>query len=77
MQNREVKTASQPKYLERYAGKGESPVGEDEAASGGYLSNAGHVQSGMNPGRPLSKTKYSLVTDSEQVPRGKGEKAPL
>ena len=28
----------------------------------------------MNPRRPLRKAKYSLVTDSEQVPRGKGEK---
>ena len=27
-------------------------------------------------GRPLSKPKYYLVTDSEQVPRGKGEKHP-
>ena len=28
----------------------------------------------MNPRRPLRKAKYSSVTDSEQVPRGKGEK---
>jgi len=28
----------------------------------------------MNLGRPLSKTKYYLTTDSEQVPWGKGEK---
>ena len=27
-------------------------------------------------GGPPSKPKYSLVTDSEQVPRGKGEKHP-
>ena len=26
--------------------------------------------------RPFRKAKYSLVTDSEQVPRGKGEKNP-
>jgi hypothetical protein len=30
----------------------------------------------MNPSRPLDKAKYSLATDSEQVPRGKGEKNP-
>ena len=28
----------------------------------------------VNPGGPPPKAKYSLVTDSEQVPRGKGEK---
>jgi hypothetical protein len=28
----------------------------------------------MNRQRPRCKAKYSLVTDSEQVPRGKGEK---
>ena len=28
----------------------------------------------MNPRRPRRKAKYSLVTDSELVPRGKGEK---
>ncbi len=27
-------------------------------------------------GRPLSKAKYSLMTDSELVPWGKGEKYP-
>ncbi len=30
----------------------------------------------MNLGRPLSKAKYVSVTDSELVPRGKGEKYP-
>ena len=34
------------------------------------------MKSGVNSGRPLSKAKYSLVTDSERVPRGKGEKNP-
>ena len=29
-----------------------------------------------NQGGPPSKAKYSLVTDSELVPRGKGEKHP-
>ena len=30
-----------------------------------------------NPGRPLSKANYSMMTDSGQVPRGKGEKNPV
>ena len=30
----------------------------------------------MNLGGPSSKAKYELVTDSEVVPRGKGEKNP-
>ena len=34
----------------------------------------GHVESHVNQRRPLRKAKYSCVTDSEQVPRGKGEK---
>ncbi len=29
-----------------------------------------------NPGGPPSKANYYLLTDSEQVPRGKGEKNP-
>ena len=32
------------------------------------LSKAGHVKSCLNMGGPPSKPKYSLVTDSEQVP---------
>ena len=48
LQSREVKTESQPKRLERRARKGESPVGEGGSASGGSLSNAGHVKSGAN-----------------------------
>ena len=30
----------------------------------------------VNPGGPSPKAKYSSVTDSEPVPRGKGEKHP-
>ena len=41
-----------------------------------YLSRAGHVKPGLNPEGPPSKAKYSLMTDSEQVPWGKGEKNP-
>ena len=42
----------------------------------GYPSRAGHVQSCLNLPGPSGKAKYSLATDSEQVPRGKGEKNP-
>ena len=41
-----------------------------------FLSKAGHVKSCSNFGGPPSKPKYSTVTDSEQVPWGKGEKNP-
>jgi hypothetical protein len=34
------------------------------------------VKSGGNLGGPSSKAKYYSATDSEQVPRGKGEKHP-
>ncbi len=37
---------------------------------------AGHVKSCLNMGGPSSKPKYSSMTDSEQVPWGKGEKHP-
>lgn len=40
------------------------------------MSRAGHVKSCLNMGGPSSKLKYSLTTDSEQVPWGKGEKNP-
>ena len=51
--------------LERPAGAGDSPVCVTDERS---LSKAGHVQSCLNVGGPPSKPKYSLVTDSEQVP---------
>ena len=40
------------------------------------LSRAGHVKSCLNIGGPPSKAKYYLLTDSEPVPWGKGEKHP-
>ncbi len=36
----------------------------------------GHVKSHVNQPGPPGKAKYSCVTDSETVPRGKGEKNP-
>jgi len=35
-----------------------------------------HVEFRGNLPRPWGKAKYSLMTDSEQVPWGKGEKNP-
>ncbi len=70
------KPADRRTVLEGPTKEGESPVSEIQLAPNEFLSTTGHVQSRGNPGRPLSKAKYSLATDSEQVPRGKGEKNP-
>ena len=40
------------------------------------LSKVEHVKFYLKMGGPPSKPKYSLSTDSEQVPWGKGEKNP-
>ena len=56
--------------------EGDNPVGEMYRTPGGVQSTVGHVKPGGNSGGPPSKAKYSLTTDSEQVPRGKGEKHP-
>ncbi len=37
----------------------------------------GHVKSRVNLRGPPRKAKYSEMTDSEVVPRGKGEKEPI
>ncbi len=60
----------------RPAIQGESPVCENEVRRDEYLSKTGHVKPGLNLGGPPSKAKYSSITDSEPVPRGKGEKNP-
>ncbi len=62
--------------LERPAKAGDSPVSKIRPAPDEYLSTMGHEQALGNLGRPLSKAKHSLATDSEPVPRGKGEKNP-
>ena len=41
-----------------------------------YPSTAGHEKSCGNLGGPSPKAKYYPATDSELVPRGKGEKHP-
>ena len=56
--------------------QGESPVCEKGSQPDWYLSKTGHEKPGLNPEGPPSKAKYSSMTDSEPVPRGKGEKNP-
>ena len=60
--------------MESRSKEGERPVLENRHKPSGTLSNAMHVKLRVKIGRPRPKTKYSLATDSEQVPRGKGEK---
>ena len=60
--------------MENRSIEGERPVTENRSTPREFLSNAMHVKLRMNPRRPRRKAKYSLATDSEQVPRGKGEK---
>ena len=62
------------KHVEKCSIEGDSPVIENQTTPREFLSNASHVKRRMNPRRPRRKAKYSLATDSEQVPRGKGEK---
>ena len=64
------------KLLESCAIEGERPVTENWSTPRDFLSNTMHVKLRMNLRRPRRKPKYSLATDSEQVPRGKGEKNP-
>ena len=62
--------------MERPIIEGDNPVSEMYLTPDGIQSTAGHVKPGRKSGGPPSKAKYSLATDSEQVPRGKGEKYP-
>ena len=62
--------------LEKSARDRESRVSEVLEPPRGIPSNAVQVKLCMNPSRPRDKPKYSLATDSEPVPRGKGEKNP-
>ena len=60
--------------MERRSTEGERPVTESLKPPRDSLSNTIHVKLRVNLCRPRHKAKYSPVTDSEQVPRGKGEK---
>ena len=62
--------------MENSAIEGDSPVIEIIKTLESFPSRAGHEKSCLNPGGPSSKAKYSYLTDSELVPRGKGEKNP-
>jgi hypothetical protein len=54
--------------LGRATKEGDSPVHETDATSDAYLSRTAHVKRCLNLGRPLSKAKYVVATDSEIVP---------
>ena len=54
--------------------EGERPVTENRKTPREFLSNTMHVKLRVNLRRPRRKPKYYLATDSEPVPRGKGEK---
>ena len=60
--------------MESRSTEGERPVTENSRDPRDFLSNATHEKFRVNLRRPRRKAKYSLATDSEQVPRGKGEK---
>ena len=60
----------------RPAAAGESPVRERLGLRSAIQSRAGHVKPGPKRGGPPSKAEHSPMTDSEPVPRGKGEKHP-
>ena len=60
--------------MESRSTEGERPVTENWRSPRDFLSNAIHVKLRVKLRRPRRKAKYYLATDSEQVPRGKGEK---
>ena len=62
--------------LERMAIDRDSRVIENVKLPRGIPSSTVHVKLCANLSGPPDKAKYSLATDSEQVPRGKGEKNP-
>ena len=65
---------SELNHLERWARDRDSRVSENSKSSRGIPSSTVHVKLCANPSGPPDKAKYSLATDSELVPRGKGEK---
>ena len=68
------KFSDQPNGLEKPAKDRDSRVGKFNNLVGGIPSNAVHVKLRVNLSRPLDKAKYYSATDSELVPRGRGEK---
>ena len=49
---------------------------KEKALSVSIPSNTVHVKPCANPSGPPDKAKYKPATDSELVPRGKGDKNP-
>ena len=62
------------KELESSGKEGDTPVTEIQRGPREFLSNTAHVKRRVNMCGPPHKAKYKSATDSEQVPRGKGEK---
>ena len=62
--------------MEKRSREGDRPVTENPMTPRESLSNTGHLKPCVKPRGPPRKPKYDLVTDSELVPRGKGEKNP-
>ena len=63
------KSVCSGRILERTTKEGDSPVHETHWSLWRlFPSTAGHVESRGKLGGPSSKAKYSLATDSEQVP---------
>ena len=62
--------------VEKVARDRESRVSESQESPLGIPSSTVHVKLCANLSGPPDKAKYSLATDSELVPRGKGEKSP-
>ena len=60
--------------MENRSREGDRPVSENPSTPREFPSNTVHVKLRMNLRRPRHKAKYYLATDSELVPRGKGEK---
>ena len=59
-----------------YTRESESLVVENRSDSSSIPSSMEHVKFHVNQRGPPRKAKYDCVSDSEQVPRGKGEKNP-
>ena len=51
--------------MERSTIGGDSPVRENQATPGEYLSRSSHVESRLKQRGPSRKAKYSLTTDSK------------
>jgi hypothetical protein len=63
--------------MEWPAKEGDSPVRGIRVRPRLFQSSTELVELRVKPGRPLSKAKYSLATNSEPVWRLKGEKYPF